>query len=291
MSTADLIKTYWGLDGIVLEPLAGGMNSETSLVHHAGSTFVVKRVPLRSAADLAAGCEVAANFADAGFVTGRPVPTIGGQLLQADEGLALLELVPGHELDGETATDQRLMGETLAGIHATGSPSSRGEAAGFMSDWLTSEAPGSEDHPWLLRGIETARSETDDLELAWSVLHTDPAPEAFIHDTSTGVTGLVDWAGARPGPVLYDVASAVMYLGGTDHAAAFLDAYRCGAPFVAGQMHHLDALRRFREVIQGVYFARRLALRDLTDGIDAAENQKGLDDARRRLANLASGER
>ena len=32
---------------------------------------------------------------------------------------------------------------------------------------------------------------------------------------STGVTGLIDWAGACPGPLLYDVASAVMYLGGS----------------------------------------------------------------------------
>src|SRR3546814_1110451 len=46
----------------------------------------------------------------------------------------------------------------------------------------------------------------------------------------TGVTGLIDWTGARRGPVLYDVASAVMYLGGPDSAAAFRMAYRTLGP-------------------------------------------------------------
>ena len=51
-------------------------------------------------------------------------------------------------------------------------------------------------------------------------------------------------------------------------------------------MQHLDAFRRFREAIQGTYFAWRLAANDLTGGIDQAENEKGLNDARRRLAAL-----
>ena len=130
------------------------------------------------------------------------------------------------------------------------------------------------------------RDETDPLDLTWSVLHTDPAPEAFVRDDEAGVTGLIDWTGARRGPVLYDVASAVMYLGGTDHAAAFLRAYASRGPVEAQELRHLDALRRFREVVQGVYFAGRLATDDLTGGIDPAENEQGLADARRRLGAL-----
>jgi homoserine kinase type II len=118
------------------------------------------------------------------------------------------------------------------------------------------------------------------------VLHTDPAPEAFVHDDRTGVTGLIDWTGARRGPVLYDVASAVMYLGGTARAAAFLRAYRASGPLAAQEMQHLDALRRFREAVHGAYSARRPATHDLTGGIGRTGNEKGLDDARRRLAAL-----
>jgi homoserine kinase type II len=118
------------------------------------------------------------------------------------------------------------------------------------------------------------------------VLHTDPAPEAFIHDDRSGVTGLVDWTGARRGPVLYDVASAVMYLGGSEHASAFLSTYLSRGPLSAEELEHLDAFRRFREAVQGAYFAGRLAANDLTGGIEKADNENGLADARRRLGAL-----
>lgn len=77
-----------------------------------------------------------------------------------------------------------------------------------------------------------------------------------------------------------------MYLGGTERADAFLNTYRTQGPLAAHEMQHLDAFRRFREAIQGAYFARRLAANDLTGGIDQGENEKGLDDAQRRLAAL-----
>jgi Ser/Thr protein kinase RdoA (MazF antagonist) len=134
--------------------------------------------------------------------------------------------------------------------------------------------------------VEAVRAETDPLNVTWSVLHTDPSPEEFLHNDSTRVTGLVDWTGAKRGPVLYDVASAVMYLGGPEHAAAFLTTYETEGPLGNDEMQHLDAFRRFREAIQGTYFASRLAANDLTGGIHQAENQKGLNDARRRLGAL-----
>ena len=76
-----------------------------------------------------------------------------------------------------------------------------------------------------------------------------------------------------------------MYLGGSEHATAFLDAYR-GGSLADGEIEHLDAFRRLREAVQGVYFAGRLAADDLTGGIEREDNEKGLADARRRLAAL-----
>jgi homoserine kinase type II len=147
--------------------------------------------------------------------------------------------------------------------------------------------PGVEAHPWLGAAIAAVRDETDALTLTWSVLHTDPAPEAFIHDDKTGVTGLIDWAGARRGPVLYDVASAVMYLGGPQNASAFLRTYVARGPLPVEEMQHLDSFRRFREAVQGAYFSGRLATNDLTGGVEQADNEKGLTDARRRLSHSA----
>jgi Ser/Thr protein kinase RdoA (MazF antagonist) len=289
IDVAGLLLRDWGMDAAHVRPLGGGMNSDTWLVRHEEATYVAKQVSADGVADLRAGCEVAATLADAGFVTGRPVPTARGSLVSVDDGLALLEHVPGRELDGETDEEQRWMASTLAGIHHAGGPASRrpGDARDtFMSDWLSPPPPAVDAHPWLARAVQTVRRETDPLSLTWSVLHTDPAPEAFVRDDDRGVTGLLDWAGSRRGPVLYDVASAVMYLGGRERAHAFLDAYGTNGPVGPAELQHLDAFSRFREVVQAVYFARRLATDDLTGGIDWADNEKGLADAHRRLAAL-----
>ncbi len=277
--------------GAAATPLGGGMNSETWLVEHEGSTYVAKAVSPAAAADLVAGGEVATVLAEAGFVTGHPVPTRDGRMLLTEPALALLQHVPGRELDGETDEEQEWIASTLAGVHSATHPTLGPSTATFALDWLSPQMPGVEAHPWLMAAIEAVRGETDPLTVTWSVLHTDPAPEAFIHDDRSRVTGLIDWTGARPGPVLYDVASAVMYLGGTEHASAFLSAYLSQAPFSVDEMQHLDAFRRFREAVQGAYFASRLASNDLTGGIEQADNEKGSTTPGDALALLASHSR
>ena len=247
---------------------------------------MAKSVGSTEVADLVAGSEVATRLAAAGFATGTPVPTRDGQLVLAQHALALLEHVPGRELEGGTDEEQEWIAGTLAGVHIAGEPAKGPSTASFALDWLSSRMPGADAHPWLEAAVEAVRVETDPLTVTWSLLHTDPLPGAFIHDDQTGVTGLIDWAGARRGPVLYDVASAVMYLGGTGAASAFLSTYERRGPLAAPEMQHLDAFRRFREAVQGVYFAGRMATNDLTGGIDPAENAKGLDDARCRLGAL-----
>jgi homoserine kinase type II len=285
-SARDLLETFWGMRGAKVRPLGGGMNSETWLVEHEGATYVAKAVSPAAAADLVAGGEVATALAEAGFVTGHPVPTRDGTMVLTDPALALLKHVPGRELAGETDEEQQWIASTLAGVHSAAGPAPGPSTATFALDWLSPQMPGVEAHPWLMAAIEAVRAETEPLTVTWSVLHTDPAPEAFIHDDRSGVTGLIDWTGARRGPVLYDVASAVMYLGGTEHASAFLSTYLSQGPLSAGELQHLDAFRRFREVVQGAYFAGRLASNDLTGGVEKADNEKGLDDARRRLGGL-----
>ena len=281
-----LVETFWGLRGAEVTPLGGGMNSETWLVAHEGSTYVAKAVSAAAAADLVAGGEVATMLARSGFVTGHPVPTGTGAMVLTDPPLALLQHVPGRELVGEDPAEQEWIAGTLAGVHSAADPAPGPSTATFGLDWLSPRMPGVAERPWLVGAIEAVRRETDPLAVTWSVLHTDPAPGAFIHDDRTGVTGLIDWTGARRGPVLYDVASAVMYLGGSEHAAAFLRTYARQGPLAAEELQHLDAFRRFREAVQGVYFAGRLASNDLTGGIVRADNEKGLADARRRLGAL-----
>ncbi len=284
--TPDLLHRFWGIRPDEVGPLGGGMNSETWVVKHRGSIYVAKRVAATEIDALVAGCEVAAALADAGFVTGRPIPTTDGRLVLTEHSLALLEHVPGRELEGDIDEEQRWIATTLAGVHAAGNPASGPSNATFATDWLTPQLAGVEAHPWLASAIEAVRAETDPVTVTWAVLHTDPSPEAFIHNDGTGVTGLIDWAGAKRGPVLYDVASAVMYLDGPDRATAFLTTYRTLGPLESDEMQLLDAFRRFRWVVQAAYFAWRLSACDLTGIADDAGNEKGLNDARRGLAGL-----
>ena len=286
MDPRDALAQHWGLVDARVSPLGGGMNSETWLVEHQGSTYVAKVVVDDAVTALESGAEAAAALADAGFVTGRPVPTRLGSLVPAELGLALLEHVPGRELDGGTDEEQRWIAGTLAGVHTAGNPSQGPGVDTFARDWLSPELPGVAKHQWLIDAIEAVREETGPLSTTWSTLHTDPVPAAFIHDDRSGVTGLVDWAGARRGPVLYDVASAVMYLGGPQDASTFLTTYAARGPLGDVEMAHLDAFRRLREAVQGVYFAGRIAANDLTGIVDRSENAQGLDDAHRRLSEL-----
>jgi len=57
--------------------------------------------------------------------------------------------------------------------------------------------------------------------LSWGLLHADPAPEHFRLDPSSGRCGLIDWSVALEGPLLYDLASAVMYVGARTTAATW----------------------------------------------------------------------
>jgi homoserine kinase type II len=262
------------------------MNSETWVVEHSGKTYVSKRVAQADVDEFGAGCEIASTLADRGFVTGRPVVTNDGRLVVTEHALALLEHVSGRELQGDTDEEQRWIATTLAGVHAAGDPSHGPSTATFAADWLTPQLPGVDVHPWLVAAIEAVRAETDPLPVMWSILHTDPSPEAFVHDDTTGVTGLIDWSGAKRGPILYDVASTVMYLDGPDSAATFLHTYRECGPLGDGEMLSLDAFRRFRWAVQGAYFSWRLSVGDLTGIADNAGNEKGLNDAREGLAEL-----
>nr|BFE71579.1 hypothetical protein GCM10020092_048800 [Actinoplanes digitatis] len=112
------------------------------------------------------------------------------------------------------------------------------------------------------------------------LLHTDPAPEAFRLDRARGACGLIDWSTALCGPLLYDLASAVMYVGGPGHAGSLIEAYLDQGVVSGGEVERgLPVMLRFRWAVQADYFARRIATDDLT-GIDsAAGNEDGLADA------------
>jgi Ser/Thr protein kinase RdoA (MazF antagonist) len=178
------------------------------------------------------------------------------------------------------------MGRTLARVHRALIGVEIPDAEPFHR--LDPSAPHLAARSWLRPAVAEALGEWERIppdSLSWSLLHTDPAPEAFLLDATSGVCGLIDWDTGMIGPLMYDVASAVMYLGGPGRSRPFVSAYLAEGTIGGPQLERsLAPMLRFRWAVQADYFARRIAMDDLT-GIDGpAGNEKGLEDARRGLS-------
>src|SRR5262249_6646521 len=131
-----------------------------------------------------------------------------------------------------------------------------------------------------LDALEPARPD----RMTWGLLHADPAPDAFRLDPATGRCGVIDWSYALSGPLLYDLASAVMYVGGPDHAETLIRAYLGEGILGAAEVDRgLAPMLRFRWAVQANYFAWRIASNNLTGMSGPHENERGLEDARRAL--------
>ena len=275
-----LLVEEWRLREVLVAPLDGGMNSLTWTVRTPGASYVAKWVP-REASDLfAAGVTTARLAARAGVLTGAPVSTRSGDELAplGDGVVALLEHVPGAELTGEDDQDAALMGEVLARAHST----TRGQAATGALRWHWLESHRIDADPELRAVVADVVRSVESLSgLVHGLCHGDPAPEAFLR-SEHGV-GLIDWGSVVDGPLLYDVASAVMYLGGPAYAAPLLDAYAAAGGPATFDLGHVELMLRMRWVVQADYFAGRLASDDRTGLDDATDNQRGYDRARRAL--------
>jgi homoserine kinase type II len=271
----------------------GGMGSRTWIVAGDGRRWVAKAVAPHLAKGFAKGLQVARMVERAGVPAGEPAPTVSGEFtVDTPSGwrLALLTWVPGAPLTGADEREQRLIGTTLARVHLGLSGQTVARAQRFH--WVDPAAPRLDLRPWIRPAASEAVAALADLERhadGWprGLLHADPAPEAFRCDTENGRCGVIDWSSAHHGPLLYDVASAVMYLGGIGNAAPMIDAYCATGPLTGAQLAEgLPIMLRFRWAVQADYFAWRIAENDLTGISGPEENEKGLEDARRALLNV-----
>ena len=285
----------WRLAGAAIEAHHGGMNSATWSVSLEGRRWVAKAVAPGARRSFAGGLAVAAALEAGGIPAGAPVPDRHGRVVTDVDGvpLALLTWVPGVELSGGDRHEQRLIGATLARVHRTlrGAP----VTAGYPFHWVDPAAAHLGVRPWVREAVAGGVAALDRLDartLSTGLLHMDPAPKAFRWDPATGICGVIDWSVAMTGPLLYDLASAVMYIGGPDHAGPLLDAYLDHQVLPRAEVDRgLLAMLRFRWAVQADYFARRTVAGDLTGITDATGNEAGLERARRGLDLLggASG--
>ena len=281
------LARHWGLPAPTIQRHDLGMNSRTWIITDGARRWVAKAVPADVQPSFAAGLAVASLVDTAGIPSGAPEPTRSGALsvVLGRWTLALLRFVDGEPLVGDDEREQQLIGQTLARAHRALVGSEVPGAERFH--WIDADAPHLDVEPWVrpaVRGAIGGYDATLPHSMTWGLLHSDPAPEAFLCDPRTGRCGIIDWGTALIGPLMYDVASAVMYVGGRRYAAALLDAYLAERVIPATEVERtLDPMLELRWAVQADYFARRLATDDLTGISHPEENQVGLDDARRVL--------
>jgi homoserine kinase type II len=284
---ARCLAEAWGLSAARLTRLDGGMGSRTWTVDHSGRRWVLKAVTPEVGAQMAGGLAVAQRLEHAGIRAGRPEPTKSGGLTATAGGcwLGLLAWVPGEPLTGAGERQRRLLGTTLARVHRALSGQEVPLTQRFH--WVDPAAGHLALRPWLRPAVAAAVGAVDRRRgEGWStgLLHADPAPGAFRLDPVTGQCGVIDWSAALRGPLLYDLASAVMYLGGPRSAADMIDAYLAAGTMGRTEVAEgLELMLRFRWAVQADYFARRITGNDLTGITGPEENEKGLEDARRAL--------
>jgi Ser/Thr protein kinase RdoA (MazF antagonist) len=283
-----LVGDHWAVgDDVEVTPLPGGMNSQTWAVESTGGRFVLKRVlPIHREA-FVLGLDCARALTTHGVAAGAPVPTVdGAAYVETPQGpVALLEWVDGEPLTGDDATERALIGRTLAAAHVI--LASDDDRRSGRWHWVDPAAPHLDVEPWIRPVVAAVVREVDRLDsdsLTFGRLHGDPAPEAFRRRPDTGACGLIDWASSLRAPLLYDLASARMYLGGAGPSAPLVEAYlECGVLSAEEVAAGIDVFARFRWAVQADYFAWRTRTDNQVGLEEASGNCRGLADARRAL--------
>jgi Ser/Thr protein kinase RdoA (MazF antagonist) len=278
-----VLRREWGLASVDVVAHHGGMNSATWWVEVDGvRRFVVKSVPNANRDNFRAGLAVAGIVEAGGIPAGGAVPARAGPVVSLPDGspVALLRYVEGDEL---TVDDADAVGATLGRVHRIlAAARVDGEHPLHRVD---PDAPYIAVRDWIRPAVTAALRDIDTGGMTHGLLHTDPAPEAFRRDRATGAVGLIDWSVACRGPLMYDLASAVMYVGGPEHRGPLAEAYLATGALTAAEVDRaLWPMLRYRAAVQAMYFAWRTYHDDLTGIAGAHENDQGLDDAKAMLA-------
>jgi Ser/Thr protein kinase RdoA (MazF antagonist) len=208
-----------------------------------------------------AGLAAAGHLRGRGIAAGDPVRTLDGKLtVRTEEGLlAVLRRVPGRRLDGGDPVDQQWWGDRLGAVHRA----LQGFHHAGLRRWeaLDVDAPHLAREPWLRDAVTGAMTATTRLtvtdRLTYGVLLGDPAPGTFVVDPATGKAGLLDCGASGTGPLVYDVAAAIVYAGGTERAAELIDGYLAAGPVGADELEAaLPVLLRLGWAVRAFYAAR-----------------------------------
>ncbi|MBB4739744.1 homoserine kinase type II [Actinoplanes octamycinicus] len=284
MPEDDIVRTalreQWHLAPSEITELPRAVMSRGWEVTAGPDRYVARLAETAARLPVEAGLAAAVHLRGVRIEAGEPVRTLSGALtVETPHGaLAVLRRVPGRHLDGADPVDQQWWGERLGAVHRA--------LEGFrhpgLKPWqpLDPEAAHLDAEPWLRGAVAAAVTAATRLtvtdRLTYGVLHGDPAPEAFVLDASTGRSGLLHCGACGTGPLVYDVAAAVIYAGGPERAAELLDGYRAAGPVAADELEvALPVLLRLRWAVLAERSARRPCPTGLAAAREALESMPG----------------
>lgn len=236
-----------------------------------GERHVARLAETTARRPVEAGLAAARHLQGARIDAGTPVRTLGGALtVVVPQGvLAVLRRLPGRCLDGHDPVDQQWWGERLGSVHRA----LRGFRHAGLRPWQLPDPDAAhlDAEPWVRAAVTGAVTAATRLtvtdQLTYGVLHGDPEPAAFAMDPATGRSGLLHCGASGTGPLVYDLAAAVIYAGGPDRARELLDGYLAAGPVSADEVEAaLPVLTRLRWAVQ----ADRSARYDCPEGLDMA---------------------
>lgn len=235
-----------------------GYNSHTWKVARGEESYVLKAVPESHAAPFETGLGMARLVADEGIPSGAPISTTDGELVvHADNWCwGLLAHMGGDRVDTTDPAQMRVVGGTLASIHRAlkDVPAPGTVISWNRIDWLLAEDEFLKPYPWIQRAIGEARDAIPG-DLTVGIVHGDPRVTEFRIDNAVG--GLLDWGEVMHAPHIFDVASTLSYLDSEADRESFLRGYLDNSVIEAGELAHVDAMRKFRYAVEGWFFAQR----------------------------------
>jgi homoserine kinase type II len=201
----------------------------------------------------------------AGVGAGTPVRAADGALTIMEGGgaLAVLRLVPGRPLRAGDPLDQQWWGSTLGAAHRALRRFVHPALVKFDPAAVPQEGPHLSLEPWLRPAIRHSTAAVRRImvtdQLTYGVLHGDPQAPRFRLDPSTGAIGLVRWTGVGTGPLVSDLAVAVLAAGGPAAAAGLVDAYLRASPVPPDECEAvLPALLRLHVALAAAATAGRI---------------------------------
>jgi Ser/Thr protein kinase RdoA (MazF antagonist) len=274
------LRDEWHLAPRAISVLTGTLLSHGWEVISGDDRYVCRLSDLEVRRPVEAGLAAAGHLRKRGIAAGDPVRTLGGELtVRTEQGvLAVLRRPPGRRLDGGDPIDQQWWGDRLGAVHRA--------LQGFhhpgLQPWqaLDTDAPHLDREPWLRSAVVGAMTATTRLtvtdRLTYGVLLGDPAPGNFVVDAATGKAGLLDCGASGIGPLIYDVAAAIIYAGGTERAAELIDGYLAAGPVGADELEAaLPVLLRLGWAVRAFHAARHGCTQSLRVARRALESAAG----------------